>query len=211
MKPIDLTGKRFGRLTVVERAENNRHKKPQWRVRCDCGNEKIVLGLSLANGDTQSCGCLNSELSSERNSTHGDSRVGKRTRLYRIWTDMKRRTDYPKNTNYKHYGGRGITVCDEWKKDFAAFRDWAKSHGYDDSLSIDRIDNNGSYEASNCRWVPWKKQCDNKRNTRLLTVGEETMSIVEWCIKTGLSYNLVYNRIRRGLSPARALELKEAA
>ena len=144
----DLTGQRFGRLTVLERTEL------KWLCKCDCGNKKIVAGGHLVSGDTKSCGCLRIK--------HGM----RNTRLYSIWHGMKERCYNTKHKFYKHYGGRGIKVCEEWKNDFQTFADWALSHGYADNLTIDRIDVNGNYEPSNCQWATNAEQQRNKRNSK---------------------------------------------
>lgn len=165
-KLIDLTGQRFGQLTVLERAENGNHKQPRWKCRCDCGKETIVFGHLLRNGNTKSCGCFSRELHGtlmkRSNLRHGDC-SGAETRLYRIWGGMKNRCYNSHQINYKHYGGRGIAVCEEWLHDFTAFRDWAMSHGYRDDLTIDRIDNDKGYSPDNCRWVTMSEQRKNQR------------------------------------------------
>lgn len=162
----DLTGMKFGRLTVLYRSENGMCSgKPvtRWMCRCDCGIEKTVDGHSLARGRTKSCGCLNAEtrkrLLTERATTHG----GCYTRLYHIWAHMKYRCYNPNDAKYKDYGGRGITVCSEWLAGFENFRGWALSSGYSDNLSLDRIDVDGNYEPSNCRWATWRTQRMNQR------------------------------------------------
>lgn len=157
---IDLTGKKFGRLTVVKRADNDKNGSPRWQCKCDCGKFVSVYGSSLRSGETQSCGCLNREISSKKNKTHGLSK----TKLYSVWTDMKDRCFNPRNHAYMYYGQRGISVCPEWKNDFMAFFTWAINAGYADGLSIDRIDVDGNYEPNNCRWATWVIQNNNKRD-----------------------------------------------
>lgn len=131
-----------------------------WNCLCDCGNIKPVRAGALKSGNTTSCGCAHSEEVRERMTRHGM----KHTRLYRIWQGMLRRCDNPKRKDFKDYGGRGITVCEEWKKCFTAFRDWSLSNGYRDDLTIDRVNNNEMYSPENCRWVDMETQNKNKRH-----------------------------------------------
>ena len=161
---MDLAGKTFGRLTVVEYSHTNKHGKSMWKCKCSCGNERIVLGNHLTNKHTSSCGCFKNEISGGRFRKHNM----RSTRLYGVWLNIKNRCSNPKGSNYQYYGNRGITICDEWKNDFQAFHDWAMANGYDENAkrgecTIDRIDVNGNYEPSNCRWVDMKVQRANRR------------------------------------------------
>lgn len=158
----DMIGKQFGRLTVIGYAGTNKQNSCVWRCKCSCGKECEVEGRSLRRGKTRSCGCLNHEMhiSHPNRKTHGQCG----TRIYRIWKAMKNRC-YNKNTRdyQKWYGSLGVTVCDEWKNNFQAFYDWSMANGYNDTLTIDRIDPYGNYEPNNCRWADAKTQSTNKR------------------------------------------------
>lgn len=164
---IDLTGQKFGRLTVISLYSRATKKPPQqtkWLCKCDCGNEKIASREGLIKGKTNSCGCLRKEITAKRRRIHSKTR----TRLYKVWISMKARCNNPNNKRYSSYGGRGITICDEWLHDFQAFYDWATANGYDETANfgqctIDRIDNDKGYSPDNCRWVTMAEQNKNKR------------------------------------------------
>lgn len=163
MRMKDLTGKRFGRLLVLEYSHTNAHREPYWVCQCDCGNRVTTRGANLKNGQTQSCGCLRRERASEANKIHGM----RFTRIHGVWSGMIERCENPKHKGYKSYGGRGITVCDEWRKDFVSFKNWAYTNGYDEKAeygqcTLDRIDVNGNYSPDNCRWVSMAEQNKNK-------------------------------------------------
>lgn len=151
---IDLTGKKFGRLTVIER-----YDAKTWKCICDCGNTTYSDGYQLRKGITQSCGCYHRDICGNQHRKHGLSR----TRLYRIYYKMKERCYRPSNDNYKYYGALGITICDEWLNDFSAFANWSMANGYSEILTIDRKDNVKGYSPDNCRWITIQDQQKNKR------------------------------------------------
>ena len=192
MKCKDILGERFGRLIVVEKAGPNTHRKMRWLCRCDCGNQLIVLGDSLRNGRIQSCGCLQKELTSKRFSTHNKSEE----RIYRIWKTMKNRCNNPNYKWYVNYGGRGIKVCDEWQK-FESFYEWSMVSGYTETLTLDRINFNGNYEPSNCRWVDMVTQNNNKRTNHRITFNNETHTMKEWSRILGIKYSVLENRLNK--------------
>ena len=146
---LDLSNMQFGNLTVIKRADKTYNGNYKWWCFCQCGAVKAILGDSLKSGKTQSCGCFQREITSKTNSKH----KLRHSRLYSIWCGMKQRCLYLNHTGWSRYGGRGITICEEWLNDFKAFYDWAMSHGYQDNLTIDRINNDGNYEPSNCQWL----------------------------------------------------------
>lgn len=205
-KLVDLTGQRFGRLLVLRRAENI-GRQTAWLCKCDCGNEKAVPYWNLVSGQTKSCGCLVKEVSAKNaKCTHKQSY----SRLYTIWIGMKQRCYYENHKHFKHYGGRGITVCDEWKDDFQAFHDWSISHGYEDNLTIDRIDVNGNYEPSNCKWASTKVQGNNKRSNHTLELNGEIHTVSEWSKITGIPNSTIHNRLKAGWTIEKALTTKRS-
>lgn len=160
---IPMIGKKFGRLTVIKRAGAIPGECALYICECECGNITHPLrGTRLRNGDTQSCGCLAKEVASKMHRTHGKTN----TRLFNIWSGMRERCYRPNGSGYQYYGARGIKICQEWEHDFEAFYEWAMANGYADDLSIDRIDVNGNYEPSNCRWATIAEQNKNRRNCK---------------------------------------------
>jgi hypothetical protein len=148
---------------VLKRVENDAQQNAQWLCLCDCGNEKIIRGGSLRQGKIRSCGCLLSEKSKERMTNIATKHGHSDSPLYRVHKSMIERCYSPLSKGFKNYGGRGITVCDEWLNDFMAFYSWAVENGYQEGLEIDRKDNDGNYEPSNCRWVTPLENCQNTR------------------------------------------------
>lgn len=149
----DLVGKRFGRLLVVCKTDKRSRRQIIWRCRCDCGKYNNVKTGDLISENTRSCGCLRAEYARVANLKHGDRRQSFTASLYARWHSMKARCIYKKNQAFKYYGGRGITLCPEWSKSYIAFKKWALANGYKPGLTIDRINNDGNYEPSNCRFI----------------------------------------------------------
>ena len=169
----NMVGQRFGRLTVIRQEGFTNGRVAKWLCLCDCGKERIIDGSSLRRGYSKSCGCLRDEIESKIHSTHRKTK----TKLYNVWTHMIQRCYNPSHTAYKRYGGRGISVCDEWRNDFMRFYEWAMANGYDENApfhqcTIDRIDNDKGYSPDNCRWVDAKTQNNNKSNSRKVTKNE---------------------------------------
>ena len=179
---IDLTGMKYGRLTVVEFDRLQNHKT-YWKCVCDCGLTVIATGNNLRSGNTKSCGCLRRESTAalgKENTTHGESH-NKRTRLYTIWCGMRQRCSNPNRDAYELYGGKGVKLCDEWN-DYNTFKMWAVSNGYADNLSIDRIESSGDYCSENCRWITRSENTAraNKNHTsRKVIRGEGQSKVVQ--------------------------------
>lgn len=193
---IDLTGQRFGRLVVLRREKTLKRGISRWLCQCDCGEQTVTSTGSLRSGLTRSCGCLHREAAREqglKSATHGLTE----TRLYRVWGNMKTRCYNKRNRNYARWGARGITVCDEWRSDFQAFYDWAMANGYEDGLSIDRIDNDRGYSPDNCRWATPEQQANNTRKTTSIECNGEAYTLAQWSKKLGIDKTTLFYRLKR--------------
>ena len=200
-----MAGDRFGRLSVIKESGRARGQVT-WECLCDCGKTTVVTGYDLRSGNTMSCGCYRHQREIEANTTHGS--YG--TQLYRAYSNMKTRCYNPKYYLYQHYGGKGISVCDEWlgEKGFINFSRWAHENGYEERLSIDRIDNALGYSPQNCRWVDMTVQQNNRTNNRLITANGETHTAAEWARISNISYSTIYRRIGKGWSEADAVTVR---
>lgn len=187
---IDLSGVRFGRLVVTQRA-NTETLKPQWEYRCDCGSSGIARASDLRGGKHQSCGCLHREAVT----SHGKAR----SPTYKIWTAILQRCTNPRATGFQYYGGRGISVCERW----LSFENFLADMGEqpEKRWSIDRINVNGNYEPTNCRWITMAAQQLNRRNNRRITLQGRTQTVKEWCTELGISDDLFRSRLKMGWPP----------
>lgn len=213
MKLINLVGKRFGKLVVIERAENRQFPCGAsvvcWKCRCDCGNIVTVCGSGLRNG-TKSCGCAKNKYGVESHFfKHGECQ----TRLYKTWEGMRKRCKSKYGKDYPQYAGKGIKVCDEWNGEngYENFKEWAYANGYDESkggleCSIDRIDNNKGYSPENCRWATAEEQANNRNTSRTLTYNGETHAIAEWARKLNAPYGRIQSRVYLGWTPREIIE-----
>ena len=190
----NLKGKNFNSLKVLS-FDSNKKGRTYWKCQCDCGKICIVEAYKIKSGHTKSCGCLgdaNRKNLQENSAKHQKTN----TKLYRVWQNMKRRCYTPSASAYKHYGARGIVVCEEWKNDFISFYNWAIDNGYKENLTIDRIDVNGNYEPGNCRWATKKEQANNKRNNNFIKYKDKKLSINQWSEETGIKRGTIAWRLK---------------
>lgn len=181
---VDITGNKYHKLTVIGMIPN---KIPiKWVCKCDCGKIKFVIGGNLKSGGTKSCGC-------DKKKSNGLSR----TSIYQVYKGIIQRCYNHKNKDYRNYGGRGITVCDEWRNSFIVFYNWSVSSGYDKSLQIDRINNNGNYEPLNCRWATLKQQGRNRRTNNIIEYNGKSQCLSDWAEELGISRSTFIYRIKK--------------
>lgn len=190
---IDMTGRVFGRHTVIERVGNSATNRARWLCQCECGTQLVVGGKELRRGSTQSCGCLSKERRRTNRVTHGKAR----TPEYNIWTGMLKRCRNPNDASFGNYGGRGIRVCERWN----SFENFIADMGpRPPGLTLERRDNAGDYSPENCCWAAYTVQARNRRNNRMLTANGETKCMAEWTDSLGGHITLVRQRLRRGWS-----------
>ncbi len=203
-KVIDLIGQKFGRLEVIQRVDNNKWGSSRWLCNCDCGQETITLGNGLLSGNTQSCGCFQKEKTIKRMTKHGNRIRGRTTPTYVSWRTMNQRCTNPNSKRWKDYGGRGITVCNRWRK----FENFLEDMGERPNLrySIERKKNDLGYYKKNCCWATRKQQQRNMRNNRLITYNGKTQLLIELAEEYGINYSTLYYRMYRlGWSTEKAL------
>lgn len=195
----DMTGQVFGRWTVVGFSHMNDSGAAMWLCECECGIKRAVVGHSLRKGSSKSCGCLAAELSVQATRGHGKHN-GRNDRLYGVWHNIKDRCYNPQSEYFYRYGGRGIKVCDEWRSDYAAFREWAFANGYDPTVpkgtkTLDRIDNNGDYSPENCAWHDMKQQSNNRSSNRLIEYNGVVHTATQWAEMIGVERHTILRRI----------------
>jgi hypothetical protein len=192
-KIIDLTGRQFERLIVLKRV-GNKNGRTCWSCQCVCGNKKDIVGIHLTQGRVRSCGCLEIENRIKHGLSH--------TRIYKTYKIMIDRCFNKNNIAYERYGGRGITVCNEWLEEnngLVNFYDWAISNGYSDKLTIDRKDSNDNYSPSNCEWSNYEKQNNNRRNNVYIEINGYSKTVPEWGREYNISPQTIRSRIRKGV------------
>ena len=200
---LEIIGKKFGNLTVLEFDHKDRHYHRYYKCVCDCGNETIVNESNLKRGLSKSCGCgiIKALIHRNKYAPRKDHHKYKDYSLYRVWIGIKKRCFSKTEPAYPDYGGRGITVCDEWKNDYEKFLQWSLENGYKKGLTIDRIDNNGNYEPSNCRWATMREQAQNTSRNHFITHNGERKCIAEWCRELNIRTSTFCQRMKNGLNP----------
>lgn len=195
------SGDRFSRLVVIRKSDKkDKSRVSIYECKCDCGNTVFARRTFLLNGRVKSCGCFTKDRMTKHNKSN--------TRLYHIRNGMLGRCYNHNNHDYKNYGARGITVCEEWRNSFEKFYDWAIQNGYADNLTIDRENNNGNYEPSNCRWVSIKVQSRNTRKNCFYTYKGETKTLSEWAEITGIRRDTIAYRIKANVPADKIFENK---
>lgn len=192
----DLTGKKFGKLTVISYAFSKDGKR-FWKCKCDCGNEIFVYTARLTIGEKTNCGCDFYRTQTKHNLY--------KSRIYKIFTSMKQRCYNPKNPEYKNYGLRNIKICDEWLNDRLKFINWAYKNGYKDNLTIERINVNGNYCPENCKWIKKEDQLKNTTRTKYITINGETHYLSEWIRISGISNSCYHARKHKGYNDEEAI------
>lgn len=200
MTRCDLTGMRFGRLVAISPAPN-KDRRTMWLCKCDCGNTCTVRTDYLKNGMTKSCGCYQKDARYTNHLIHGLTDHP----IMRTYRHMLSRCYNPNVPNYDRYGGRGITICDEWREDFMSFYTWSILNGWAEGLSIDRIDNDKGYSPENCRWTTMDVQANNKSLNRKITYGGKTLTVSEWAKECNIPYFTLYARFKSGWPAEEAL------
>lgn len=193
-RTIDLTGRVYGNLTVLKALDKRKNKNVVWLCKCICGEYAEVATGSLKSGNTKSCGCLAKLRLGNKMRTHGMSN----TLIYKKWQKMRERCSNSRRKDYKHYGGRGISVCVEWQNGFVPFYNWAIANGHHDNLELDRKNNDGNYEPSNCRWATRSQQMMNTRQNNRITINGEIKTLKEWSLISGLHVTTIKSRINVG-------------
>lgn len=197
-------GQKFNFMTIIGVEYTQRGW--YWRCKCDCGEERLSSPYKIINGTTKSCGCKKVDRCHDMTSKYRIKHGGKKERLYGIWHGMKQRCYDSSCKDFDRYGKRGICVCENWRNDYNAFREWSINNGYDSKKTIDRIDVNGNYAPDNCRWITLEEQNRNKEETIYLEYNGERKSLADWCDDLGIKYQTVYARIyHNGWSVNRAL------
>lgn len=195
-------GQKYGKLTIIKEVSPIGSKR-RILCKCDCGNIKEYSMDRVIHGRTRSCGCLRNEMFLAHRNNNGTSKYPKEareSRLLGIWYNMKERCYTKSSSVYRKYGEKGITICDEWRNDFMTFYNWAISNGYSEELTIDRIDSNGNYEPSNCRWVNNEAQANNRKSNVLITYNGETHTITEWSKILNIKKEVLFSRKYNGWS-----------